>query len=291
MINWPSSLIKDIARRNCVLYLGSGVSHNSQNANGEHPMTWVEFLNNSTNNTDLSNKQKKEISNKIKVSDYLMACELYRRYVGREAFNEIVKDAYQKPKYKEADIHQQIFKLDSRIVVTPNFDRIYDTYASSESKSTIVTKHYYDTDIANFIRDSDRIILKIHGCISKPDRMIFSQVDYAKARNKYSGFYQILNALIITQTFVFLGAGLNDPDIRLLLENYSFQYEWSRKHFFVIPNKQLTDTERKIYEESLNISFILYDSSNNHKELTDSLRDLVEKVEISRLEIAESQDW
>ena len=65
MINWPSSLIKDIARRNCVLYLGSGVSHNSQNANGEHPMTWVEFLNNSTNNTDLSNKQKKEISNKI----------------------------------------------------------------------------------------------------------------------------------------------------------------------------------------------------------------------------------
>ncbi|MBR5984030.1 MAG: SIR2 family protein [Bacteroidales bacterium] len=291
MINWPSSLIKDIARRNCVLYLGSGVSHNSQNANGEHPMTWLEFLKNSINNPNLSTKQKREISNKIKVSDYLMACELFRRYVGRDVFNDIVKDAFQKPRYKEADIHHQIFKLDSRIVVTPNFDRIYDTYSSSESKSTIVIKHYYDTDIANFIRDSDRIILKIHGCISKPDKMIFSQVDYAKARNDHSDFYQILNALIITQTFVFLGAGLNDPDIRLLLENYSFQYKWSRKHFFVIPKNQLSETERKIYEDSLNISFILYNPSDNHKELTDSLKELVEKVEAKRTEIAESQDW
>ena len=291
MINWPDCLVKDIARRRCVIYLGSGVSHNSENAEGDHPMTWRAFLEDSVGKSNLSTEQKEEVKKKIDGYDYLMACELFRRYVGRDVFNDIVKDAFQKPKFREAEIHHHIFELDSRIVVTPNFDKIYDTYSASASSSTIDIKHYYDPDVASCIRKPDRIVLKMHGCISNPDKMIFSHVDYAKARNENRGFYQILNALIITQTFIFLGAGLNDPDIRLLLENYSFQFQWSRKHFFVIPNNQLTEYERKIYEESLNISFILYDPSDNHKELTESLGELVKLVEECRTEIATKQDW
>lgn len=291
MINWPDILVEDIARRRCVIYLGSGVSHNSKNAAGDHPMTWRAFLENSVNDSNLPPDQKDEIKKKIDSYDYLMACELFRQYVGRDRFNDIVKNAFQKPKFKHATIHEHIFNLDSRIVVTPNFDKIYDTYSASASSSTIDVKHYYDQDVASCIRKSDRIVLKIHGCISNPDKMIFSQVDYAQARNYYRGFYQILNALIITQTFVFFGAGLNDPDIRLLLENYAFQFQWSRKHFFVIPNNQLTEAERKIHEESLNLQFILYDPADNHKELTESLKILVEKIEACREGIAANQDW
>lgn len=85
--------------------------------------------------------------------------------------------------------------------------------------------------------------------------MIFSQFDYAEARTKYSSFYQLLNALLLTHTFVFIGAGLNDPDIKLLLENYAFQYKTSRKHYFLIPKKQLNKEELEIYEDILNINF------------------------------------
>ena len=41
-ISWPNSLINDIARRRCVIFLGSGISRNSVNATGLHPKTWVE---------------------------------------------------------------------------------------------------------------------------------------------------------------------------------------------------------------------------------------------------------
>ena len=44
MIDWPDKLVQDIARRRCVLFLGSGVSANSKNAAGERPKTWVEVL-------------------------------------------------------------------------------------------------------------------------------------------------------------------------------------------------------------------------------------------------------
>ena len=40
MINWPEDVVEDIARRRCVLYLGSGVSANSVNEKGETPATW-----------------------------------------------------------------------------------------------------------------------------------------------------------------------------------------------------------------------------------------------------------
>ena len=39
MIEWPENLVDIIARRQCVLFLGSGVSANSSNEEGKHPLT------------------------------------------------------------------------------------------------------------------------------------------------------------------------------------------------------------------------------------------------------------
>ena len=43
-ISWPDNLVNDIARRRCVLFLGSGISQNSTNMAGIHPKTWKELL-------------------------------------------------------------------------------------------------------------------------------------------------------------------------------------------------------------------------------------------------------
>lgn len=290
-MNWGNNIVMDIARRQCVLYLGSGVSHNSVNAGGKHPMTWKEFLLKGSDRAELSNKQKKEIKAKVKYGDYLIACELLKRYLGNDVFTDFLEDSFKKPKFSEADIHKEIFKLDSRIVITPNFDNIYETYAQNETHGEVNVKNYYDADVASSIRKRDPLILKIHGNIGTPGQMIFTQVDYALARNIYSPFYQLLNALLLTQTFLFMGAGLNDPDIKLLLENNAFQYKSSRKHFFLIPKKQLSDKEIEIYGETLNIKFLQYSPADNHKELTESLRTLNQLVEKQRQDLANNQSW
>ena len=290
-MNWPDNIVLDIARRQCVLYLGSGVSHNSSNAMGEHPMTWKAFLLKGSEIAELSTKQKKEIKHKIQSDDFLMACELLKRYLGNDVFIDFLEASYKTPRFFEADIHKEIFKLDSRIVITPNFDNIYETYVSNATHGDVSIKNYYDDDIASSIRKKDPLILKLHGSITTPAQMIFTQVDYALARNTFSPFYQLLNALLLTQTFLFMGAGLNDPDIKLLLENYAFQYKTSRKHYFLIPKNQLSDKEIEIYEETLNIKFLQYNSADNHKELTDSLRNLNQRVEVVRQELAANQSW
>lgn len=290
MICWPKSLISDLARRRSVLFLGSGISKNAKNAAGLHPKDWGEFLQEGASKVSSSSK-KALIIKCIKNGDYLLACELLKKIIGRDDFVHLLKDEFLTPKFENAKIHEDIFLLDSRIVITPNFDKIYDVYADKESKGSIVIKNYYDDDIADHIRQRERLILKIHGSITTPDKLIFSRTDYSEARISYKHFYSILEALIATHTFIFLGAGLNDPDIKLLLEDYSFRYQNSQKHLFILPKQSLDREILKIHEENMNLKIITYDNKNNHQELLDSIGCLVKLVDDERQTLAKTYDW
>lgn len=187
MITWPNNLIQSIARRHCVLFLGSGISANSENDRGVHPKTWRAFLESALDS--VNGTQKRIIKKYIAAYNYLMACELLRNDMGVEDFNRLLVDEYKSPGFHEADIHHHIFNMDARIVVSPNFDQIYDTFAKSESHNTIVVKNYYDEDLIRAIHEDSRLILKIHGTIDTPDKLIFTQKDYANARVQYAGAY------------------------------------------------------------------------------------------------------
>ena len=44
MIEWPRDLVRDIAARRSVVFLGAGVSRNAANISGVHPRGWTDFL-------------------------------------------------------------------------------------------------------------------------------------------------------------------------------------------------------------------------------------------------------
>ena len=233
---------------------------------------------------------KKNIKKEIDRDNYLLACELLKKKLGDNDFIDLLKDEFERPQFQEADIHKDIFKLNQRIVITPNFDKIYDSYAEHESQGTIHVKKYDETDIADGLRRHDMLILKMHGSIDSPNKVIFTQKDYAKARIQYAKFYKIMEALLMTHTFIFIGAGINDPDVRLLLENYSAMFHTAMPHYFVTTKESIKNKE-DIYSEIFNLKFLLYDSRDNHKELSDSIHELVTLVEVEREEIAKSQNW
>lgn len=280
MINWPDSLINDLAEGRCVVFLGSGVSSNAKNAFGQRPKTWRALL--ETANDGIVDVAKKRVIRKcLERYDYLMACELVKRAMGDDAFSDFLCAEFQSPRFEAADVHKDIFGLDAPVVITPNFDKIYDTYVATEAGGTIPILNYYSDDIIDNIRSGKPIVLKIHGTIDERRKLIFSKKDYAKARNEHANFYRLLESLILTKTFLFLGAGLNDPDIQLLLENYSFQYGHARKHYFVIHEKEYSDDELLVYEETLNLKFIKYDWKvriRSHQDFLDSVHNLTRQV-------------
>lgn len=288
MIKWHNSLVDDLARRRCILFLGAGVSMNSVGNDGKIPPSWKEFLMHCLENIDKPQQIKKLINNE----DFLTACEIIRSKLQRGQFDSLLKEEFLAPKYIKAEIHELLFKLDCRIVVTPNFDKIYETYVSKATEGTAIVKTYYDDDIASVIRENGRVILKIHGTIDNTKNLIFSRKDYAKARSSHRDFYEILNALSLTHTFLFIGCGINDPDIRLLLEDSFFKHNSTKPHYLISSDKSINSELIPIIEETLNVNILTYkEIRKKHGELIKSISELLKLVEQKRLEIKQTMNW
>ena len=98
--------------------------------------------------------------------------------------------------------------------------------------------------------------------------------------------------LVLTHTFVFLGCGISDPDIQLILENMNFLYPGRLPHYFVTAK----DTYSKEIEKSLlhnrNLELLIYDNSDGtHQQLLVELKELIGKVKDKRQEISSKGIW
>lgn len=292
-MDWPDNLIDSIARRKCVLFLGSGISANSYNEQGKSPATWEKFL------RDILTKRKDKlfsheavINRLLDEKDYLMACEVIVDALGENDFGELAADEFRRSKYKPSEIHKAIYLLDSRLVITPNVDKIYEQYALQASSSSVVIKSYYEDDIAKYLRTNDYLIIRAHGHIDNTTNLIFTHKQYSAARCKYTGFYKLLDALILTHTFIFLGCGINDPDIKLTLENSNFLYPGCRPHYFVTSSGSYEDEIADVLHNNRNLDMVTYDNKDGtHRNLLIALQELNQKVEEVRNKITDSQTW
>jgi len=280
-------LIEDLALRRAIIVIGAGVSARSVNERGLHPPIWRIFL------ESISRGLRSEslIQKLLDQNDYLAACEIVYDEIGKTKFNDKVREAFQSPGFKSCDLHELIFKLDAKVVITPNFDKLYDTYSAITSGSRVIVKNYYDEDLSNLIRTNERLIIKMHGSIDKVTELIFTRRQYSQARIKHNSFYQIIEVLMITNTFLFIGCGLNDPDFKLLFENNFFRYPESREHYMFIPDSETSDPHEAMIKNNLNIKLIKYSIADDYKQLKEYLEMLLHDVEIKRTQIAAYQNW
>lgn len=279
MIEWPQALVDAISRRRCVVMIGAGVSKNSQNAEGKRPAAWEEFLRDCLKSLPHSDY----IDDLLNRKDYLSACEIIKRKMGQDAFVDLVQAEYQRAGYRHAPIHESIYNLDASIVATPNFDTIYDSYAQNVSAGTLIVKTHTSADIANYLHGGDtRLLLKTHGSANDPQTIIFTRKDYAEARTRYVLFYEILKSLALTHTFLFLGCGTDDPDIRMLFEDLQFAHGRMPYHYMTLPDGEVHADMMDVCTDSMRIKFLTYSPDAGHRELSESLEELVAKVEDHR---------
>lgn len=290
MIDWPEDLVRDIAARRSVLFLGAGVSRNAQNEHGVHPKEWSQFLDHLASRiTDLV--QAAEVRQCIKDADLLTACELARKYLSPSTFKTEMLQEFSGNAYKHAKIHDDLSLVDSRFVLTTNFDKLYENRANQLQNNTVIVKSYYDRDVADVFRRQDRVVVKVHGTIDASDRTIFTRSQYALARRDHDHFYELLRALFVTHTFVFLGASMRDPDIQLLLEDHAYRFEGARPHYMAMPEDATRPGILRVLAETMNLKPLVYNPVNNHQELADSVAELVHKVEVARETLATTVGW
>lgn len=289
MIEWPETLVRDIARRRAIVVLGSGVSRHSVGNGDTRPPTWKAFLTKATEDcpdkADLA-----PVRNAIASGDYLHACECLKKRFDEE-WVAYLRQTFSQPAFPPADIHEQILRLDFRVVFSLNFDDIYERHVSSIHRGSHIVKNHSDTDASEFLRGDGRYIMKVHGNLNSPENLIFTQRDYSKARVKHSSFYQAFDAALLTNTFLFVGSGHADPDINLLLENQNFGFPAQSPHYFLAGSGFELDRKDSL-RKNRNLKVLEYDPVDEfHVGLVADLKALNERVETERFDIAKAVSW
>lgn len=125
MIDWPQTLVKEIARRRCVLFLGAGVSAAAKDDNGRQPKDWSGFLAEACSLVR-DEQNRTEVRQMITERRYLLCLQAITQEADISDYHNLLDLHFNNPAFKAGELHQIVRALDSRIVVTTNFDKIYE---------------------------------------------------------------------------------------------------------------------------------------------------------------------
>lgn len=96
----------------------------------------------------------------------------------------------------------------------------------------------------------------------------------------------------MTNTFVFVGCGLSDPDIQLTLENANFSFPNCKPHYFITASGTISNEVAKSLLTNRNIKVLTYNNTDGtHRELLNDLKQLVPLVEEKRQEYSLKATW
>lgn len=280
MIEWPQTLVNEIARRRCILFLGAGVSASTKNSDGESPKEWKSLLTSAAELISDENK-KNDVKQLITNNKLLIALQAISREVDAGDYHQLLNLSFNNGTFVPSKLHKVIFELDSRIVITTNFDKIYERYCLSTSTEGFKVIPYYSDSLADEIRSDNRLIIKAHGTIDEVAKMVFTKAEYHNAKEKYASFYSILRALLLTNTCIFIGCSMDDPDVLLLLEEVKFIANSKKSHYALFKEGSISSYIKEDLLSSYNIKCLEY--SPSHRNLVTDLKNLLEQVEAKRV--------
>lgn len=253
---YPDSLINEFARNRCVLFLGAGVSATARSEEGKCPPSWKEFIEGALSLVKVK-KHRIEARRYLKLGNNTLALQVISNSIDRADYISYVERTFNNPKYKPSEVHKHVHLLGSKIVITTNFDLIYENYCRSISDSGFKVVTYDNKTLSDVIRSDSSIIIKSHGSVDDTSRMIFLKSQYHKAKNDHWKFYEILKSIFLTNTVLFLGCGMTDPDLLEVLEDVKITASQEKPHYLLTTFGQSEAVKRDLIE-SYNVATIPY---------------------------------
>lgn len=274
MIDWPESLVQELASKRAIIFIGAGISSGSvSRLNAEvRPPNWKDLLaaaGQRFKRADTGFIQKLLESDKL-----LDAAEVIFHDVPPADKRNFFVGQFATPDFLPSDCHAAIQGINPKVVITTNYDQIYEKQCDALLAGRgYSVKKFFDADLLDCVRSSDNLIVKAHGCISSPNNIILNRSDYYSIKKQHAGFYSVLDGLLTVSTVLFLGCSMSDPDIQLVLENTNISAPSAHTHYAVMPMGTHTALKSAM-ESAYNIKILEYDSVDGHGPLLEGLEEL-----------------
>lgn len=282
MIDWPESLVQELAAKRAIIFIGAGISSGSvSRINPDvRPPTWNKLLESAG---ERFKRADGEFIKKLLDSDKLLdAAEVIFHGVPPADKRNFFVGQFAAPDFLPSKCHAAIQGINPKIVITTNYDQIYEKQCDALLAGRgYSVKKFNDADLLDCVRSSDNLIIKAHGCISSPGNLILNRSDYYSLKKQNAGFYSVLDGLLTVSTVLFLGCSMSDPDIQLVLENTNISAPSAHTHYAVMPQGGHAALKSAM-ESAYNIKILEYNSEDNHSRLLEGLEELKVLVDSER---------
>ncbi len=157
-------------------------------------------------------------------------------------------------------VHKELMSFNPSSIITTNFDELLEDAAIQYCQS--FKSIACDGEVPSI--NGDRFILKVHGDI-RHKNIVFKEEDYLNYSENFKLIETLLKSIFSTNTVVFIGYGLNDYNIKLVL-NWAktlLKDNFSKPIFIYTDSLPLTP-ENLLYQESKGLSVIEYEKLGIH---------------------------
>lgn len=255
----PKELYDEIKSENCVLFAGAGISTEGSALKVYREPTLYEKIKKIC-------KLRKERSFPDLMQYY---CDKIDGGKKNRLIREIINRIEEFSEYGEiyrvtTMFHKRVASMPFfNIIVTTNWDTFF------ERELNVLVPMVEDRDIP-FWDDKKRQILKIHGCVTRPDSIVATTKDYSKCIKEKSrnSLFNKLKDLMATKTFIFVGYSMRDPDIHIIFDQLLNNLgEFARLSYAVDlqPSSEVINKWKKLKVRILNMSAIDFMSELNSK--------------------------
>ncbi|MBL4934115.1 SIR2 family protein [Clostridium paridis] len=185
-----------------IIFVGAGISKNSNLPDWEQLIrVFVNKLNYPINGEE-----------KLSSDEYLKIPQYYYNIFGNEEYKKVIKgelDAEGQPN----DIHELIFKLNPKHIITTNYDRLLeDTIIEQRMLFDVISK---DKDLLDSKKSN--YIIKMHGDIKELDNIVLKENDYLNYSQNHILIETYIKSLLVSNTFLFIGYSLNDYNLKQII--------------------------------------------------------------------------
>ncbi len=277
----PKELIERIADGSVTVFIGAGLSQGAGLPGWpkllEQMMAWGK-----DNQVDFSEAEEKELKTSIRKGELLWVAEVLRERMGKPAFHQFMREVFLESEPLPTDAHRLLPAIPFSSVLTTNYDclleKVYiDSYKGASFHSFT---HRDSPELANALRKGEFYLLKLHGTIDRIDTIVLGSSDYREVIHKNHAYLEFLKILFSTKTILFLGFGLNDPDLKLLLDELKTIFnDYIGPHYALMNSNEAKTFKGQSYEKDYNIKILAYTPSGpQHPEVIEFLTKLTEQV-------------
>lgn len=240
--------IKDITKASkngkLVFFVGAGLSTLS-----EYPQWW-----------ELVNRYHEALYGEMKEGNYssdelLRIPQIFYDVKGKNEFDRILEDVFSVERPTNP-IHDKILAMNPAHIITTNYDDLIDKTCWKRGRYFSVISAEEDVAQAT----SPRYLLKVHGDFRrgfKGKNLVLKESDYVNYEQNYPLISNLMKTIMATHTIVFIGYGLGDYNINLLLNWVKkLQKDGYNKPYFIRTDPKPIENNISVYYESKGLRII-----------------------------------